>query len=96
MRSLPTAAAPQPVVIEKIVYVEKPAPAKKPRPNHLRTVSHAMSLPFFDMREVEVPPANEVRALVAEPSMLDTQERSWIRGMSWSSALCCIVALAVG
>jgi DNA-binding transcriptional MerR regulator len=53
-------------VIEKIIYVEKPASAKKPRPGHLRTVSHAMSLPFFDMREVEVPPANEVRALVAE------------------------------
>ncbi len=53
-------------VIEKIVYVEKPAPAKKPRPDHLRTVSHPMSLPFFDMREAEVAPANEVRALVAE------------------------------
>ena len=53
-------------VIEKIVYVEKPAPARKPRLGHLRTVSHAMSLPFFDMRDVEVPPANEVRALVAE------------------------------
>jgi DNA-binding transcriptional MerR regulator len=53
-------------VIEKIVYVEKPAPAKKNRPDHLRTVSRAMSLPFFDMREVEVPSPNEVRALVAE------------------------------
>ena len=59
-------AAMETKVIEKIVYVEKPAPAKKPRPNHLRTVSQAMSLPFFDMREIELPPANEVRALVAE------------------------------
>ena len=59
-------AAMETKVIEKIVYVEKPAPAKKPRPSHLRTVSQAMSLPFFDMREIELPPANEVRALVAE------------------------------
>ncbi|HJT42441.1 MAG TPA: MerR family transcriptional regulator [Rhizomicrobium sp.] len=45
-------AAPEPIVIEKIVYVEKPAaaavPAKKPRPSHLRAVPDAMSLPFFD------------------------------------------------
>ena len=42
-------AAPQPVVVEKIVYVEKPAeaPVKKPRATHLRAVP-AMSLPFFD------------------------------------------------
>jgi DNA-binding transcriptional MerR regulator len=39
-----------PQVIEKIVYVEKPAPApvKKPRPTHLRAVPAAFSLPFFD------------------------------------------------
>ncbi|HKQ44081.1 MAG TPA: MerR family transcriptional regulator [Rhizomicrobium sp.] len=45
-------AAPEPIVIEKIVYVEKPAaaaaPAKKPRATHLRAVPDAMSLPFFD------------------------------------------------
>ena len=53
-------AAPAPVVIEKIVYVERPvaaapapvtpapAPAKKPRASHLRAVPDAMSLPFFD------------------------------------------------
>jgi len=51
-------AKPEPVVIEKliekIVYIEKPAaaapvpaPAKKPRA-HLRAVPDAMSLPFFD------------------------------------------------
>jgi DNA-binding transcriptional MerR regulator len=39
-----------PVVIEKIVYVEKPAPTPVPakkRPTHLRAVP-AMSLPLFD------------------------------------------------
>ena len=56
-------AAPEPVVIEKIVYVERPvpvtaapapeapvarAPAKKPRATHLRAVPGTMSLPFFD------------------------------------------------
>src|SRR6202008_2107592 len=54
-------AAPEPVVIEKIVYVDRPvsvpaapavvAPApvaaKKPRASHLRAVPGAMSLPFF-------------------------------------------------
>jgi DNA-binding transcriptional MerR regulator len=42
----------EPVVVEKIVYVEKPAtapaPAKKPRAAHLRPVPASMSLPFFD------------------------------------------------
>jgi len=37
-----------PVVIEKIVYVEKPAPAKKARPTHLRAVPDTLDLPFFD------------------------------------------------
>lgn len=50
-------AAPSPVVIEKVVYVEKPAepvaaPAPKKRPTHLRAVPkpgpEPMSLPFFD------------------------------------------------
>jgi DNA-binding transcriptional MerR regulator len=54
-------ASPAPVVIEKlvekIVYIEKPAvetaapvrtPAKKPRATHLRAVPDTMSLPFFD------------------------------------------------
>jgi DNA-binding transcriptional MerR regulator len=47
---------PQPVVIEKIVYVEKPAPApvKKPRA-HLRAVPMSPSLPFFDMPQ-DAPP----------------------------------------
>ena len=46
-------AEPEPVVIEKIVYVEKPA-AKK-RPTHLRAVpAQEMTLPFFDMPETEV------------------------------------------
>ena len=43
---------PEPVVVEKIVYVEKPAaapaPAKKPRAAHLRPVPATLSLPFFD------------------------------------------------
>jgi DNA-binding transcriptional MerR regulator len=51
---------PEPVVVEKIVYVEKPAAeqriiaVKKPRPAHLRAVPD-MSLPFFDLPEM--PPA---------------------------------------
>src|ERR1700722_15347125 len=42
-------AAPERVVIEKLVFVEKPT-AKK-RPTHLRAVPDAMSLPFFDDSE---------------------------------------------
>jgi DNA-binding transcriptional MerR regulator len=61
-------------VIEKIVYVEKPAPAKKVRPDHLRSVSRAASLPFFDLPEAAAAPANEVRALVAEVAReMDTE-----------------------
>jgi DNA-binding transcriptional MerR regulator len=62
-----------PQVIEKIVYVEKPA-AEKKRPGHLRAVP-GMSLPFFDevpAREFPildsaprpVPPAGTVASLV--------------------------------
>jgi DNA-binding transcriptional MerR regulator len=41
-------APPAPQVIEKIVYVEKPAPVPvKKRPSHLRAVPD-MSLPFFE------------------------------------------------
>ena len=56
---------PKPVVIEKIVYVEKPAPMpaiKKPRPTHLRAVSP--SLPFFD----EQPPVRDFPTLDAAPA----------------------------
>ncbi|HKY19006.1 MAG TPA: MerR family transcriptional regulator [Rhizomicrobium sp.] len=74
-------AAPEPIVIEKIVYVEKPAaaaaPARKPRPTHLRAVPDAMSLPFFDplpeapKRDFPVldaaPQIEEAFAPVAEP-----------------------------
>src|SRR5271167_1919420 len=39
----------EPRVIEKIVYVEKPAPApRKPRATHLRAVPDTLDLPFFD------------------------------------------------
>lgn len=65
--------APEPVVIEKIVYVEKPAvPAKKPRPAHLRAVPD-MSLPFFESgfdapAPVKAPAMEEpVIAFVPEP-----------------------------
>jgi DNA-binding transcriptional MerR regulator len=46
--------APAPQVIEKIVYVEKPAVAKKPRPTHLRAVAD-ISLPFFNEPEAVAP-----------------------------------------
>jgi DNA-binding transcriptional MerR regulator len=62
-----------PVVIEKIVYVEKPAaapvpvaiptPARKSRA-HLRAVPDAMSLPFFD----ELVPTREFPVLDAAPA----------------------------
>jgi len=59
------AVPPAPVVIEKIVYVEKPATpaAKKSRPTHLRAV--APSLPFFD----EQPPARDFPVLDSAPMM---------------------------
>jgi len=53
----PIQAAPKPLVIEKIVYVEKPvapSPAKK-RPTHLRAVPAAMTLPLFDEPTREFP-----------------------------------------
>src|SRR5882757_1938222 len=64
--------APAPVVIEKIVYVEKPAapvavaapaPVKKARPTHLRAVPLTPSLPFFD----EPAPMREFPVLDAAP-----------------------------
>jgi len=63
----PQAVQPEPVVIEKIVYVEKPAapaPARKPRPTHLRAVSGTMSLPFFD----EQPPVRDFPVLDTAPA----------------------------
>src|SRR5215475_7710901 len=53
-------APPPPLVIEKVVFVEKPAapaPAPKKRPSHLRAVPDAMSLPFFDPPPSKVPTA---------------------------------------
>ena len=63
----------RPVVVEKIVYVEKqvavsataPAPVKKARPAHLRPVPD-MSLPFFDAPKA-APVAPEPPAAVIEP-----------------------------
>ena len=60
---------PEPVVVEKIVYVEKPAEpkpaaAKKPRPTHLRAVPGTLDLPFFDMPQE--PAAAPVDAPVAQ------------------------------
>lgn len=55
---VPEVVAPAPLVIEKVVYVEKPAPVKKPRPTHLRAVPD-ISLPFFD---VPVQPATRAPA----------------------------------
>ena len=78
-----TPQAPPPVVIEKIVYVEKPAPeppplvasvpppapAKKSRA-HLRAVPNPISLPFFD----EPPPAREFPVLDAAPTQVAEQQ----------------------
>jgi len=57
-------APPAPQVIEKIVYVEKPAPVKKARPTHLRAVAD-VSLPFFDEPEQ---PAREFPTLDTAPA----------------------------
>ncbi len=59
------APAPEPLVIEKIVYVEKPAlaPVKKPRAPHLRAVPAMMSLPFFE----EAPPSRAFPVLDQAP-----------------------------
>jgi len=78
----------RPVVVEKIVYVEKqvavsapaPAPVKKARPAHLRSVPAAMSLPFFDSPKavVEEPPVAVIEAveIAAEPETgLPDEER---------------------
>jgi len=64
----------RPVVVEKIVYVEKqvavsapaPAPVKKARPAHLRSVPAAMSLPFFDSPKavVEEPPVAVIEPVI--------------------------------
>ncbi len=63
----PSRSQSQVQVIEKIVYVEKAAPApapRKPRATHLRAVSGTMDLPFFD----EVPPSREFPVLDAAPA----------------------------
>jgi DNA-binding transcriptional MerR regulator len=60
----PVVAAP--LVVEKVVYIEKPAPAKK-RPTHLRAVPD-MSLPFFDEPVViAATPSPVVEALALMP-----------------------------
>ena len=62
----PLYAAPEPVVVEKLVFVDKPAAPKKKTP-HLRAVPDAMSLPFFDEEaEAAAEAAREQAALAAE------------------------------
>jgi DNA-binding transcriptional MerR regulator len=61
-----------PVVIEKIVYVEKPAPVPAPvkkRPTHLRAVSAVMSLPLFDEPARDFPVLDCAPASAIEPMM---------------------------
>jgi DNA-binding transcriptional MerR regulator len=67
----PQSPQPQVQVIEKIVYVEKPAPApepapklaRKPRATHLRAVPTTLDLPFFD----EPTPSREFPTLDTAP-----------------------------
>lgn len=62
-----------PVVIEKIVYVEKPAPAPaRKRPTHLRAVPD-MSLPFFDA-PAPVKAAAAPAPAVAFPEVAEVQQ----------------------
>jgi DNA-binding transcriptional MerR regulator len=65
-------AAPERVVVEKLVFVEKPA-AKK-RPTHLRAVPDAMSLPFFEEQAFEEPASVE-QPMVRRDDALARQER---------------------
>lgn len=74
------AEAQEPLVVEKVVYVERPiaAPAKR-RSNHLRSVSETMALPFFDDTEIEVKhpqlgPGTE-QGEIEKPSSLSGMER---------------------
>ncbi len=62
----------RPVVVEKIVYVEKraaSAPARR-KAAHLRAVPDAMSLPFFDLPEAAPQPVfpSEPKIALAEPA----------------------------
>lgn len=60
----------RPVVVEKIVYVEKPAaaPARKPaKATHLKAVPDTMSLPFFDTTQTPPPAETEAAPMAAEP-----------------------------
>jgi DNA-binding transcriptional MerR regulator len=66
----------RPVVVEKIVYVEKQvaaAPAKKAKAAHLRAVPGTMSLPFFDLPEAAPVPVQEPQAaMIAKPEEPET------------------------
>jgi DNA-binding transcriptional MerR regulator len=78
------APASQPIVIEKIVYVEKPVMAEpapvaapKKKPSHLRAVPRPMSLPFFDDPEVAEPVAEAPSpAVMPEVETLAEEERA--------------------
>ena len=78
-------AQPEPVVIEKIVYIEKPAPAPQAAPEpvprapapakkkggHLRAVPPPMSLPFFDEQAAAAPKAGTQTLEAEERAKLD-------------------------
>ncbi len=64
-------AEPEPMVIEKIVFVEAPplvaAPAPKKKASHLRAVPQPMSLPFFDETQPEaIAPGQDAPSLADE------------------------------
>ena len=77
-----SAREPAPMVIEKIVYVEKPAaaPARKPQSTHLRAVPDPVSLPFFDQTPDVIAPKAMMAELVeafcetAKPETVDVTE----------------------
>ncbi len=75
---VPLQPVPEPLVIEKIVYVEKPAAAaKKPRVPHLRAVPAALSLPFFDEPAAvfdEPAPMRDFPVLDAAPAIQEPDE----------------------
>lgn len=67
-------------VIEKIVYVEKPAPTPGPnkaRAPHLRPIAHTMDLPFFEEQPLsrEFPVLDSAPPRLAEPVIGTTPER---------------------
>jgi DNA-binding transcriptional MerR regulator len=68
-----------PVVVEKLVFVEKPAaPAAKKKPPHLRAVPDTMPLPFFDEPAGDPGPAAQAPR---EEAAMAAEERAKLKAL---------------